>query len=134
MQLSLAMSSNKNLYQCFGHLENVIVKADDIMVVGKQNNHKDHNIALTQLLKTARECNVRLNYDKLQYKQTEVDFFGETYTIDGRKPSQSKVKAIKEMPPPQSKKQVQSFIGMDGQLSLKVFCPSVRACRTEYVS
>ena len=44
------------------------------MVVGKQNNHKDHNIALTQLLKTARECNVRLNYDKLQYKQTEVDF------------------------------------------------------------
>ena len=66
--------------------------ADDIMVVGKQPNHKDHDIALTQLLKTARECNVRLNYDKLQYKRTEVNFFGETYTIDGRKPSQSKVK------------------------------------------
>ena len=64
------------------------------MVVGKQPNHKDHDIALTQLLKTARECNIRLNYDKLQYKQTEVNFFGETYTIDGRKPSQSKVKAI----------------------------------------
>ena len=46
------------------------------MVVGKQNNHKDHNIALTQLLKTARECIVRLNYNKLQYKQTEVNFFG----------------------------------------------------------
>ena len=74
------------------------------MVVGKQNNHKDHNIALTQLLKTARECNVHLNHDKLQYKQTEVDFFSETYMIDGRKPSQSKVNAIKEMPPPQSKK------------------------------
>ena len=53
------------------------------MVVGKQNNHKDHNIALTQLLKTARECNVRLNYDKLQYKRTEVDFFSKTYMIDG---------------------------------------------------
>ena len=56
------------LDQCFGHLKNVIIIADDIMVVGKQTNHKDHNIALTQLLKTARECNVRLNYDKLQYK------------------------------------------------------------------
>ena len=87
------------------------------MVVGKQPNHKDHDIALTQLLKTARECNVHLNYDKLQYKQTEVDFFGKTYTIDGRKPLQSKVKAIQDMPPPQSKKQVQSFIGMINYLS-----------------
>ena len=73
------------------------------MVVGKQPNYKDCDIALTQLLKTARECNVCLNYNKLQYKRTEVDFFGETYPIDGRKPSQSKVKAIQEMPPPQSK-------------------------------
>ena len=87
------------------------------MVVGKQPNHKNHNIALTKLLNTARECNVHLNYDKLQYKQTEVDFYGETYTIDGRKPSQSKVKAIQEMPPPQLKKQVQSFIGMVNYLS-----------------
>ena len=42
------------LDQCFGHLENVNVIADDIMVVGKQPNHKDHDIALTQLLKMAR--------------------------------------------------------------------------------
>ena len=82
------------------------------MVAGKQINHKDHDVALTQLLKTARECNVPLNYVKLQYKRTEVDFFGETYTIDGRKPSQSKVNVIQEMPLPQSKKQVQCFIGM----------------------
>ena len=107
----------RKLDQCFGYLKNVIVIADDIMVVGKQNNHKDHDIALTQLLKTARECNVHLNYDKLQYKRTEVDFFGKTYMIDGRKPSQSKVNAIQEMPLPQSKKQVQSFIGMVNYLS-----------------
>ena len=102
----------RKLDQCFGHLKNVIVIANDIMVLGKQPNHRDHNIALTNLLNTARECNIHLNYGKLQYKQMEIDFFGETYTTDGRKPSQSKVKAIQEMPPPQSKKQVQSFIGM----------------------
>ena len=82
--------------QCFGHLKKVIVIADDIMVMGKQPNHKDHDTALTNLLNTTRKCNVRLNYDKLQYKQTEVDFFGKMYTTDGRKPSQSKVKAIQE--------------------------------------
>ena len=37
---------------------NVIVIADDIMVVGKKQNHKDHDVALTALLETARRCNV----------------------------------------------------------------------------
>ena len=107
----------RKLDQCFGHLLNIIMIADDIMIVGKQPDHKDHNLALTKLLNTARKCNVHLNYDKLQYKQTEVDFFGETYTVDRWKPSQSKVKAIQEMPPPQCIKQVQSFIGMVNYLS-----------------
>ena len=91
-------------------------------------NHKDHDTALTNLLNTARECNVCLNCDKLQYKQTEVDFFGKTYTTDGRKPSQSKVKAIQEIPLPQSKKQVQSFIGMVNYLS-QILCSIIRIAK-----
>ena len=82
------------------------------MVVGKQPNHKDHDLALTRLLNTARKCKFHLNCEKVQYKQKEVEFFGETYTVDGQKPAQSKLKAIQELPPPQCKKQVQSFIGM----------------------
>ena len=57
----------RKLDQCFGHLQNVIVIADDIMVVGKQPNHKDHDLALTTSLNTARKCNVHLNYEKHQY-------------------------------------------------------------------
>ena len=48
---------------------------------------------------------------------TEVEFFGKTYTTNGRKPAQSKVTAIVEMPLPANKKQVQSFIGMVNYLS-----------------
>ena len=105
------------LDQCFGMLKQVIVIADDIMIVGKQQNHRDHDVALTTLLETARKCNSRLNFDKMQYKKTEVDFFGETYTTSGHMPSQSKVSAITEMPVPTYKKQVQSFIGMVNYLS-----------------
>ena len=105
------------LHQCLGHLQNVIVITDDIMVIGKETNHKDHDLALTTLLNTARKCNIHLNCEKLQYKQKEVEFFGETYTVDGHKPVQSKIKAIQEMPAPQCKKQVQSFIGMVNYLS-----------------
>ena len=56
------------LDECFGHIPNVIVIADGIMVVGKQPNHKDHDQALTTLLETARHCSLQLNYEKLQYK------------------------------------------------------------------
>ena len=107
----------RKLDQYFGQIEQVIVIADDIMVVGNQPNHRDHDVALTNLLETARKSNIHLNYDKLAYKKTEVDFFGKTYTTDGCKPAQSKVSAISEMPSPTSKKQGQSFIGMVNYLS-----------------
>ena len=105
------------LDECFGHIPNVIVIADDIMVAGKQPNHKDHEQALTTLLETAGKCNVRLNYEKLQYKQTEVEFFGETYTVNGCKPAKGKVQVIAKMPVPSCKKEVQSLIGMINYLS-----------------
>ena len=38
---------------------------------------------LQTLLETARKSNIHLNDDKLAYKKTEVEFFGETYTTDG---------------------------------------------------
>ena len=60
---------------------------------------------------------MRLNYEKLQYKKDEVDFFSETYITSGHKPDQSKVSAITKMLVPTSKKQVQSFIGMINYLS-----------------
>ena len=105
------------LDQCFGMIKQVIVIADDIMIVGKLQNYRDHDLVLTTLLDTARKCNVGLNFDNLQYKKTEVDFFGETYTTSSHKPAQSKVSAITEMPSPTCKKQVQSFIGMINYLS-----------------
>ena len=85
------------------------------MVVGK--NHREHDLALTSLLDTARKCNIQLNCNKLQYKKTEVDVFRETYMIDGCKPVQTKVSAITMMPEPSCKKEVQSFIGMINYLS-----------------
>ena len=65
----------------------------------------------------ARQCNVRLNYEKLQCKQMEVEYFGETYTVDGHKPAKGKVQTIVEMPAPSCKKEVQFFIGMINFLS-----------------
>ena len=34
----------QKLDECFGHIKNLIVIADDIMVIGKHHNHKDHDL------------------------------------------------------------------------------------------
>ena len=81
----------RKLDECFGKLKQVIIITDDIMVVGYKPDHSDHDQAFTSLLQTAQKFNVKLNFDKLQYKQKEVDFFGETYTTSGhKKPARSR--------------------------------------------
>ena len=86
-------------------------------LLGTSPDHSDHDQAFTSLLQTAQKCNVKLNFDKLQYKQNEVNFLGETYTTSGHKQARSKVTAITAMPSSTKKKQVQSFIDM-------IICPT----------
>ena len=116
----------RKLDECFGKPKQVIIIANDIMVVGHKPDHSDHNQVFTSLLQIAQKCNVKLNYDKLQYKKDEVVFFGETYTTSGNKPPKSKVSAIKAMPPATTKKH--SIIHRYDQLLVKVLCKIVRAC------
>ena len=102
----------QNLDEIFGKLTQVMCIADDIMVVGYKDNHSDHDLALTKLFQTAQKNNVKLNFEKLQYKKHEVTFFGENYTTQGRKPDPKKIKAIVKMKQPENKKEMQTFLGM----------------------
>ena len=95
------------LDEYFGKLKQVIIIMDDIMVFGDKPDLSDHDQAFTNLLQTAQKYNVNLNYDKLQYKQNDINFFGETYTTNGHKPARSKVSATTAMPSPTNRKQVQ---------------------------
>ena len=63
--------SQHKLDECFGKIEQVIIIADDIMIVGYKPHHSDHEQAFTTLLQTAKQCNVNV---KLQYKENEVEF------------------------------------------------------------
>ena len=50
------------LDQCFGKIKHIIVIADDIMIVGKKQNHSDHDQALMTLLENSKkmQCEVEL--------------------------------------------------------------------------
>ena len=86
------------------------------MVTGYQEDEKDHDNAFTQLLETAKN-NIKLNFNKIQYKQQEGEFFSKTYMTQGCKPSNAKVKTITEMPKPTTLKDLQTFLGMVQYLS-----------------
>ena len=107
----------QKLDSIFLNLENVMIITDDIMVIGYQEDEWNHDKAFTQLLETAKKNNIKLNFDKIQYKQNDVEFLGKTYTTQGHKPSDTKVKAITEMPQPMNLKDLQTFLGMVQYLS-----------------
>ena len=56
----------------FDKLKQVIIIADDIMVVGYKSDHSDHDQAFTNLLQTAQKCNIKLNYDRQQYMMMSI--------------------------------------------------------------
>ena len=42
-----------------------MIIADDIMVIGYQEDARDHDIAFTNLLETVKKNNIKLNFNKI---------------------------------------------------------------------
>ena len=118
------------LDEIFGKLKNVMCITDNIMVVGYKDDHSDYDLALTKLLQIAKQNNVKLNFEKLQYKKHEVTFFGKNYTTQGRKPDPKKIKAIVKMKQPENKKEMQTFLGMVQYLQKFTHTTCVSSSRT----
>ena len=89
--------------------------ADDIIIHGK--DAEEHDRRLHKFMKVTREHGLVLNKKKCEVKNNSVKFFGCVYDKHGADPDPSKVSAIKEMPAPQNKGELQSFLGMVTYLS-----------------
>ena len=77
----------------------VVVVADDILIYGKGTSmaeaHRSYNEALLQLLKRARECNIKLNRNKMRLRMTELLHIGHRISEKGIRPDPAKVTAVK---------------------------------------
>ena len=71
----------------------------------------------SKFLETVKKNSIKLNYEKIQYKQKEVEFLDEMYTTIGCEPSNAKIKAITKMPKPALLKDPQTLLGMVQYLS-----------------
>ena len=100
--------------QILDRCEGVIGIADDIIIHGKDD--AEHDRRLHKFMKVAREHGLVLN-KRCEVKSNSVKFFGCVYDKHGAHPDPSKASAIEEMPAPQNKGELQSFLGMVTYLS-----------------
>ncbi len=76
------------------------------------SNRLEHDKNLDILMDRCRQIGLKLNADKTEVGQTEIPFFGHVLTENGLKIDPSKVRAIQEMPSPQSKSDLETILGM----------------------
>ena len=66
---------------------------------------------LEAVLQRAKSYNLRLNFEKVKVRKPEVQYVGHIISAEGLKPDPEKVKAMKDMPPPETKEDVRRFLG-----------------------
>jgi hypothetical protein len=100
----------RKMDECLEGLQGIKVIVDDIVCFG--SNRLEHDKNLDILMDRCRQIGLKLNADKTEVGQTEIPFFGHVLTENGLKIDPSKVRAIQEMPSPQSKSDLETILGM----------------------
>jgi len=87
----------------------VEVYVDDMIVKSKDRN--GHFEALQKFFERLRKYNMRLNPQKCAFGVTSGKLLGHIVSHRGIEVDPSKIKAIIEMPPPETEKQIRGFLG-----------------------
>ena len=87
-------------------MEDVTGIADDMIIAGKD-----------AFMEKCMESNLTLNLEKIQFKQTQVSFYGHIWSKHGISPDPKKIQALKHMEFPPDKETMRSFLGMINYLN-----------------
>ena len=94
----------------FGDINGVLAIHDDIIIAS--DTVYQHDDILKQVLQRAREWKIMFNKTKIQPPVQEVKYLGHIIGKTGLWPDPVKVSAINDMPPPESKIDLQRILGM----------------------
>ena len=95
--------------------EGVTGIADDMIIAGKDEMEHDRNFLA--FMEKCMENNLTLNSEKIQFKQSQVSFYGHCWSKHGISPDPKKIQALKHMKFPLDKETMRSFLGMINYLN-----------------
>ena len=114
-RLNFGTSSANEIFQHaiakqIADIDGVLNISDDLVIFG--TTQADHDRALHNLCTRFQEVGLTLNKDKCKLNEHKITFFGYTFSAEGISADPRKVEAIHTAPPPQSVKDIRSFLGM----------------------
>jgi len=114
LRLPMGISSAPEIFaRVFGDIfadVGVELIMDDLLVA--EETLEDHDKVLRETLQKARDNRVTFSAKKLQPCMDKVKYSGQQFSEKGLQIDPDRIKAITEMPDPQSIKQVQTLLGM----------------------
>ena len=105
----------------FQGLEGVISYVDDILV--HSTGHPAHLRLLRAVASRLRQHNLKLNLTKTLFGKRDTEWLGFHISKDGVSPSKDKVRALTNMAEPQTREDIESFLGLAN--FFRVFLPNL---------
>ena len=91
--------------QCPG----ILAIHDEVFIYRK--NDRDHDTNIINLFNVAQKEGLIFNSKKCAIKQESVMLFGRAFSAEGYSSDPEKIQGISKMTPPQTKQELQSFLG-----------------------
>ncbi|KAG0420227.1 Retrovirus-related Pol polyprotein from transposon 17.6 [Dictyocoela roeselum] len=107
--MNAPMTFQKCMHGIFSELKFVEIYLDDILVHSK--NEEEHLGHLEEVLKTLKQNNISLNFEKSKFLVQEVSYLGHVISKQGIKPSTEKLDKISEIKI-KRKRDVQTILGI----------------------
>ena len=89
----------------FAYIDDIIIYSPDI------DSHLNH---LQSIFNKLKQANLKLKLSKCSFGVSKVDYLGHEISAEGVRPDPQKVEAIQNIRPPNTVKQVRSFLGLVG--------------------
>ena len=96
-------------------MEGVIRIADDMIIAGRDEMEHDRNFL--EFMEKCMSNNLTLNSGKIQFKQSQVSFYGHCWSKHGITLDPKKIQALTHMEFPLDKETMRSFLGMTNYLN-----------------
>ena len=95
-------------------MEDVTGIADDMVIAGRDEMEHGRNFLV--FMEKCMSNSLTLNLEKIQFKQSQVSFYGHYWSKHGISPDPKKIQACNHMEFPLDKESMRSFLGMSQNL------------------